>query len=69
MRIGSTPDVRQRLLLMLAAAQREPALTRRRKEQPWEPERPEFPRFCNDVVARNKALGLIEEKQAETAAE
>jgi hypothetical protein len=31
MRIGSVPHVRQPLLLMLAAAQREPALIRRRK--------------------------------------
>lgn len=35
MRIGSAPDLRQRLLFMLAAAQREPALIRRRKQRPW----------------------------------
>jgi hypothetical protein len=37
MRIGSVPDPTQPLLLMLAAARREPALIRRPKQRLWAP--------------------------------
>jgi len=63
MRIGSVPDVRQRLLLMLAASQREPTLIRRRRQGEQVPET--FQPFREDVAAR----GLAEETPAEALAE
>ncbi len=45
MRIGSDADPTERLLLMLAAAQREPALLRRPKQRRWDREPEDFLRF------------------------
>jgi len=61
MRIGSVPDPTQCLLLMLAAARREPALLRRPKQRSWAPGPEPFAGFCDAAVA---AL-VPEEKMAE----
>ncbi len=69
MRIGSPPDISQRLVLMLAAAQREPALIHRRKQRPLAQKREEFQHFCDEAGTRAMARGLTEEKLAEILAE
>jgi hypothetical protein len=69
MRIGSVPDASQQLLLMLAAAQRQPALIRRRKQPLWKPEPEDFLRFCDVITAQANARSLAEEKIAESVVE
>ena len=70
MRIGSAPDASQGLLLMLAAARRQPALLRRPKQRSWKQEPEDFLSFCDAITAQAKALSLAEEKMiAEIPAE
>jgi hypothetical protein len=69
MRIGSGPDATQRLLLMLAAVQREPALIRRRKQRSWEQAGTEFQGFWNGIeAARGDAMAVEENSLAEPVA-
>ncbi len=69
MRIGSPPDISQRLVLMLAAAQREPALIRRCKHRPLAQKCKEFQHFCDAAGTPAMARGVAEEKLAEILAE
>lgn len=66
MRTDWASEVRQQLVLLLAAAQREPALIRRRA--PTQQDREEFERLCDRIGEQAAARGLTEEKLKELLA-
>ena len=61
MRIEPGPDATHRLLLMLAAAQREPALIRRRKQRSWELAGTEFRGLWDGIEAATSEPRAVEE--------
>ena len=69
MRIGTAPDIGQRLLLMVAAARREPSLICRQKRRPAAPGCIEVPGFGDDVGVRAEAHGLTGEKLGDLIAD
>lgn len=61
-------EIRQWLVLLLAAAQREPALIRRQRRAPTKQDLDAFERLCDRVGEQAAARGLTEEKLNELLA-